>query len=207
MRPCCYAPARRSSDYAADQPAATLEDIYVLRSIREQHEPTDGWCSSAKTGFEPFPKRRRAVLLVLERGGAAWRMVRVTDTKAARVAELRACFGATGERPRQNFYAEIKLGPISFQGSGECLAVKTDFPEAGLFPVRCQLILSADCRPPCRRASDDQYADKQSRLWRRHGSCRIHPGLDRHTSPLEIQVGRSAPHSHSMVPGGLEVTS
>jgi hypothetical protein len=129
------------SGSAAAQTAGALEDIYVLRSIREQHEPSDGWCSSAKTGFEPFPKDA-------ERSFSFWSVGvrpedgRVVETKAARVAELHACFGATGERPRQNFYAEIKLGSISFRGNGECLALKTDFPEQGLFPVRCQLILS-----------------------------------------------------------------
>ena len=64
-----------------------------------------------------------------------------------RVAELRACFGPTDERARQNFYAEVKLGAISFRGNGECLAVMTDFPETGLFPVRCQLILSGLSAP------------------------------------------------------------
>jgi hypothetical protein len=128
-------------DNTAAQTAATLEDIYVLRSIREQHEPTDGWCTSAKTGFEQFPKDA-------ERFFSFWSVGvrpedgKVSETKAARVAELRACFGATDERPRQNFYAELKLGSISFHGKGECLAVQTDFPEPGLFPVRCQLVLS-----------------------------------------------------------------
>jgi hypothetical protein len=126
---------------AAAQAADAPEDIYVLRSIREPHKATEGWCASAKTGFEPFPKDA-------ERSFSFWSLGvrpedgKVTETKAARVAELRACFGATAERPRQNFYAEIKLGSISFHGKGECLAVQTDFPEAGLFPVRCQLILS-----------------------------------------------------------------
>jgi hypothetical protein len=67
---------------------------------------------------------------------------RVVQTKDTRAAELRACFGATNERALQNFYAEIKLGSIAFRGHGECLAVKLDFPQAGLFPVRCQLVLS-----------------------------------------------------------------
>jgi hypothetical protein len=67
---------------------------------------------------------------------------RVVETKHTRAAELRACFGATSEPARQNFYAEIKLGSIAFRGSGECRAVQVDFPQAGLFPVRCQLILS-----------------------------------------------------------------
>ncbi len=67
---------------------------------------------------------------------------RLVDAKHARVAELRGCFGPTSERARQNFYAEIQLGAISFRGNGECLALAIDFPEPGLFPVRCQLVLS-----------------------------------------------------------------
>jgi hypothetical protein len=128
-------------DAVAQTADDTIEDIYVLRSIREPHEATEGWCASAKTGFEPFPKDA-------ERFFSFWSLGvrpedgKVIETKAAPVAELRACFGATAERPRQNFYAEIKLGSVSFHGRGECLAVQTDFPEPGLFPVRCQLILS-----------------------------------------------------------------
>ncbi len=67
---------------------------------------------------------------------------KVVDAKNTRAAELRACFGATSERALQNFYAEIKLGSMSFRGKGECRAAMVDFPQAGLFPVRCQLILS-----------------------------------------------------------------
>jgi hypothetical protein len=129
------------SGNAASRPAAALEEIYILRSIRERHEPVAGWCSSTRTGFEPFPKDA-------ERFFSFWSLRlqpengRVVETKHTRAAELRACFGATGEPARQNFYAEIKLGSLSFRGNGECLALKIDFPEAGLFPVRCQLILS-----------------------------------------------------------------
>lgn len=125
----------------AAQLKAGAEEIYIFRSIREQHEPVDGWCSSARTGFEPFPRDA-------ERFFSFWSLRlrpedgRVIETKDTRVAELRACFGATSERARQNFYAEVSLGSMSFQGNGECLAIRTDFPEAGLFPVRCQLVLS-----------------------------------------------------------------
>lgn len=121
-------------------PGLATEEIYILRSIREQHEPVDGWCSSARTGFEPFKADA-------ERFFSFWSVRsqpedgRIVDAKQKRVAELRACFGATPERARQNFYAEIELGGMSFRGSGECLALMTDFPEPGLFPVRCQLVL------------------------------------------------------------------
>jgi sugar lactone lactonase YvrE len=115
------------------------EEIYVLRSIREHQSPVVDWCSSTKTGFEPFPADA-------ERSFSFWSVSsmagKVVDAKAARVAELQGCFGPTNERARQNFYAEIKLGSISFRGTGECLALALDFPEAGLYPVRCQLVLS-----------------------------------------------------------------
>lgn len=134
-----FAGAAHAEDTVA--PNATTEDIYILRSIREHIEPVAGWCSQTRTGFEPFP-------VDAERNFSFWSIRsnpedgKVVDAKAARVAELRACFGATSERPRQNFYAEIKLGSLFFQGKGECLALMIDVPETGLFPVRCQLTLS-----------------------------------------------------------------
>jgi hypothetical protein len=130
------APARSVST-----PDAALEDIFILRSIREQRAPVIDWCASSKTGFEPFA-------IDAERFFSFWSVDtqtddgRIVDSRHARVAELRACFGPTNERARQNFYAEIQLGAMSFRGRGECLALMTDFPKPGLFPVRCQLILS-----------------------------------------------------------------
>jgi hypothetical protein len=128
---------------AADPPAGdgALEEIYVLRSIREPHTPTAGGCAKDRTGFEPFATDA-------DRFFSFWSVEvrtedgRVSDAKRARVAELRGCFGSTAEPARQNFHADIQLGVIAFQGRGECLALMADFPETGLFPVRCQLELS-----------------------------------------------------------------
>jgi hypothetical protein len=126
---------------AAAGPAAALEDVYILRSMREPHDPVADWCSPAKTGFAPFPKDA-------ERFFSFWTVGvrpsdgKVVETKNTRAAELRACFGPTAEPARQNFYAEITFDSISFRGTGECLALQIDFPQAGLFPVRCQLTLS-----------------------------------------------------------------
>ncbi|MFC4311734.1 SMP-30/gluconolactonase/LRE family protein [Steroidobacter flavus] len=120
---------------------ASLEDIYVLRSIREQQAPVSDGCASSKTGFDPFPADA-------ERSFSFWSVEtrledgRIIDARSKRVAELRGCFGPTRDRARQNFYAEIQLREISFRGKGECLALMVDFPATGLFPVRCQLILS-----------------------------------------------------------------
>jgi len=120
--------------------ATSLEDIYVLRSIREPAATTSDGCASSKTGFEPFPSDA-------ERMFSFWSISsdpdgHVVNVKVRRVARLRACMGPTSERARQNFYAEIELNGMSFHGSGECTALFLDFPESRLFPVRCQLLLS-----------------------------------------------------------------
>lgn len=119
-----------------------LEEIYVFRSIREeQAAPTDGWCATSRVGFEPHARDA-------DRFFSFWSVQsrpedgRVIDAKRTRVAELRGCFGPTDDRARQNFHAEIRVREMAFQGKGECLALMVNFPEPGLFPVRCQLILS-----------------------------------------------------------------
>lgn len=119
-----------------------LEDIYVFRSIREeQPAPTDGWCAASRAGFEPHVQDA-------DRFFSFWSVQsraedgKLIDAKRTRVAELRGCFGPTEDRARQNFYADIRVGEMAFQGNGECLALMVNFPEPGLFPVRCQLILS-----------------------------------------------------------------
>jgi hypothetical protein len=133
-------PAATPPGNAAPRSQEAREEIYILRSIREQHEPVAGWCAASKTGFEPFPKdAERFFSFWSPRLGPDGKVV---EAKHRRSAELRGCFGATAEPGRQNFYAEIKLGSITFRGNGECLALKINFPEAGLFPVRCQLVLS-----------------------------------------------------------------
>jgi hypothetical protein len=120
-------------------PTAAREEIYLLRSIRETQTPTID-CATATTGFEPYPEdaARLFSFWSIDTNASDGRII---DAQRARVAELRGCFGPTADRARQNFYAEIQLGTIAFRGSGECAALMVDFPEAGLYPVRCQLIL------------------------------------------------------------------
>jgi hypothetical protein len=131
----CSAPG-----HAPVQPSAAREEIYVLRSIRERHVPVASFCDPAKTGFEPFSTDA-------ERAFSFWSVStteqdgRVIETQKSRVAALRGCFGATAERARQRFYAEIDLGSTSARGTGECSAVMLDFPEPHLFPVHCFLVL------------------------------------------------------------------
>jgi hypothetical protein len=123
------------------QPAVPAEEIYVLRSIGEPAEPVVGACAADRAGFEPFPTAG-------ERFFSFWSVRtapesgRVIEAKEERVAQLHGCFGPGGEPALQKFHAQIELGAVSFRGDGECSAVQADFPQAGLFPVHCWLVLS-----------------------------------------------------------------
>ena len=123
---------------SATASAADMEEIYVLRSIREPQAAMAGWCDRARTVFEAMPTDA-------EHSFSFWsveaRDGKLVGAKVARVAELRACFGPTNDRTRQNLHAEIRLGTLPLHGDGECLALLVDFPEPGLFPGRCQLVL------------------------------------------------------------------
>jgi hypothetical protein len=109
--------------------------------VREAQAPSASGCPSSQTGFTPYPADA-------ERFFSFWSVQsrpedgRIMDTHQRRVATLRGCFGPTDAPARQNFHAEITLGDMTFRGSGECLALGVNFPEPGLFPVRCQLVLS-----------------------------------------------------------------
>lgn len=143
MRRWLVAAAMVLSGFAAPVAAqdVSLEEIYVLRSIREHQSSMAGSCASSTTGFDPYPadaERHFSFWSVNAQPGTG----RVVDAKDERVAELRGCFGPTSDRARQNFHAEVRLGALSFRGTGECLALMLDFPEPGLFPVRCHLVLS-----------------------------------------------------------------
>jgi hypothetical protein len=98
---------------------ASLEDIHVLRSIREHQYSMAGSCARSTTGFDPYPadaERHFSFWSVNMQSGAG----KVVDAKDERVAELRGCFGPTSDPARQSFYAEIRLGALAFRGTGEC---------------------------------------------------------------------------------------
>lgn len=119
----------------------SLEDIYVLRSIREARPSEPSRCDASKTGFDPYQTDadRFFTFWSVETRKSDGKMI---DAKSVQVAELQGCFGPTADRTRQNFYAEIRLGEISFRGRGGYTALALDVPEPGMYPVRCHLILS-----------------------------------------------------------------
>lgn len=137
----CAAPTPVPAPAPSPEPPAGPEQLYVLRSIREPTPPDPSWCVAARAGFEPFAADAERVF-------SFWSVQarpedgRIVDAHVARVAALRGCFGATDTPARQHFYAELQLGELALTGRGECVAANVNFPEPGLFPVRCQLWLT-----------------------------------------------------------------
>ena len=126
---------------SAEKNAGGLEEIYVLRSIRDRHETKDTRCTVSLTGFDPYladADRRFSFWSVASRTDDG----RIVETANRKIAELRGCFGPTDDRTMQNFHAEILMGSKVFRGRGECQALLLNFPEQGLIPVRCQIVLS-----------------------------------------------------------------
>ena len=118
-----------------------FEEIYVLRSIRDRQEVQDGRCTASAVGFDPYPidaDRRFSFWSVISRPADGL----IVDAANLMVAELRGCFGPTGDKTRQNFHAEIRMGSKVFRGRGECQALLVNFPEEALIPVRCQIVLN-----------------------------------------------------------------
>jgi len=132
---------RTQARAAVDDIRGAVEEIYLLRSIREAPLATAGDCGHALTGFEPMATDAEKVFSFWSVSSRA-EDGRVNAARQTRVAALRGCFGAQSERARQNFYADIELGTLRFHGKGECLALAVNLPEPGLFPVRCQLLLA-----------------------------------------------------------------
>lgn len=120
----------------------SLETVYVLRSTRDPQLTGALGCAANRTGFAPYAADA-------ERHYSFWSVQtdvgdgRVVNSAAQKVAILRGCFGATDDRVRQNFHADITLGTLHFSGQGECVALDLDTPEPGLTSVRCHLRLGA----------------------------------------------------------------
>ena len=122
--------------------ASSREDIFVLRSLREERLTKTDWCTLARTGFEPstggfFIEDRYSMWAVAVRAGDG----QITDAKANKVGELHACFASTTDPKVINFFTEGRVASVSFTGGGSCIYLRADFPEKGITPARCFLEL------------------------------------------------------------------
>ncbi len=132
-------PVRAQIAQATEPSVATdVEEIYVVRSVRESGMPPTEFCAKARTGVGNATLENqftfRSVATRTSDG-------RVLDANVKTIGSTHACFGSTANPAIVDFYGDFVLGSIAFKGLGECHA-QLDFPEKGLFVSRCFLELS-----------------------------------------------------------------
>jgi hypothetical protein len=123
------------SDSASSSP---VEDIYIARSLRESRIAPTEFCSQTRTGFGSATVEDQYTFRSTATRPADGLMV---DANVTTIGRLHACFGSTGDPATANFYAEGVLGGVPFTGTGECRALKRDYPETGITGYRCLLEL------------------------------------------------------------------
>ena len=124
---------------AQQRPAASVEDIYIARSVRTSRVAPTEFCAASRTGFGDVLYEDH-----YDFHGTAARATdgKVTEALGKTIGQVRACFGSTTDPLKVNFYAEGDLAALSFTGKGSCEGTKPDFPEAGVTAFRCMLDLS-----------------------------------------------------------------
>lgn len=126
-------------------PGSGVEDIHVVRSVREYRSFASIFCARDKTGFsaEAGAEDKFTLYATATRGFDGL----MTNGKVQAVGSLHGCFGATANALVYNFYAEGAIGSITFKGRGDCVWVKRNFPDEGLTPSRCFLELHEVAKP------------------------------------------------------------
>ena len=129
-----------SSGRAQRGPAApSVEDIYVVRSVRTSRVMPTDFCTESRTGFgSPTFEDRYDFHATTTRPSDG----KMTVPLGSRVGRVHGCFGETSNPLKANFYLEGEVASLSFTGKGECEAPRADFPEGGITIFRCFLELS-----------------------------------------------------------------
>lgn len=130
---CCLMVAVSANAEEANQ---SVEEIYVIRSLRLSRDAASPFCATERT---EFPNARAEDHYTFQSIAVDTENGMVTDANVKTVGTLRACFAPTDDPGLTNFYAEGTLGKVSFQGRGECRTPKRDYPEPGANIHRCFL--------------------------------------------------------------------
>jgi hypothetical protein len=123
---------------AVSLPASSgVEDIYVVRSVRQTRVSPTKFCDAVKTSFDNLnAEDEYAFRSVATRTSDGL----ITDASVQTVGTIRACFGPGSDPNVLNFYGEGQLSGVSFTGRGDCRQTREQ-PESGLSLAQCFLDL------------------------------------------------------------------
>jgi len=132
------APSSGHPDASTKAPSAEIEDVYVLRSLREARTAPSKFCAEPKIGFAAQVQDQYVFKSVVTRPSDG----KIVDAINHPAGTLRACFGASPAAGDANFYAEGVLAGITATGKGKCAPGAANYPETGITSWRCYLLLS-----------------------------------------------------------------
>jgi hypothetical protein len=114
---------------------ATVEDIYILRSVREvRTQPAPEACAAARTKLsDPAWEDQYTFRSVTTEPASG----RVSEAEATKVGTIRACFGKTADAEVLDLYGEAVINGIAAKAAGKCRTAKRDFPEKGVNLFGC----------------------------------------------------------------------
>ena len=114
---------------------SAVEEIYVLRSLRETRVTPTDFCSplDAPTSEDYYSFHTAGVSIETGRIGVA---------KAHAVGHIRGCFGKTADAGVFKFYGEFETNGVKGKALGSCWSGRPDFPEEGLRLFSCYFALS-----------------------------------------------------------------
>jgi hypothetical protein len=137
---CSSTVSSRSGEAAAagKESGQGVEDIYVVRSVRQSRIPATKFCDQARTGFENLRSEDEYVFRSISTRASDGLVV---DASVQTVGRAHACFGPTSDPEIIDFYGEGELGGVSFAGRGDCRPTP-DQPESRLTWSRCFLDLT-----------------------------------------------------------------
>jgi hypothetical protein len=112
-----------------------VEEIYVLRSVREQRTmPPSDYCASARTKLgEPAWEDQYTFRSVATRAEDG----RILDADVKAAGTIHACFGRTADANVLELYGEFAVHSITGKAFGKCHMTKADFPEKGIRLFGC----------------------------------------------------------------------
>src|SRR5262249_29856111 len=95
----------RAQNIQATQPAAgaEVEEIYIVRSVRESRMPPTEFCAKARTGIDDATAEDQLTLRSLTTGTSDGR---VLDTNAKTIGSIRSCVGRTANPAISKFYGD-----------------------------------------------------------------------------------------------------
>ena len=129
-------PTPDSAAAAGTEPS--VEDIYILRSLREERSAPDAFCATSKTGFPANFQDRFSFKAVMTRALDG----KVVDARSHEAGILRTCFDQALGVADANFYAEGVIAGVPVTGKGKCAVGPANLPEPGITSLSCYLVLS-----------------------------------------------------------------